>query len=182
MAESELYAGVQIYLDTVFSEAIKPRSKRSVAISSITATAGPYASGTWSRPDLALVSIWYHRFSAMINLDLYGFEVKPVVASSITGVYEAYAHTRFVNYSYFVLQVPVRPISLRPPDDVYAACAECGVGLITLAEASDTNSFRLHLKANRAMPDDGVIDNFIETRFSEADQNRILSVLPSKGF
>ena len=102
MHEDDLLPGVKNYIDLQFIETIKPRSDQSLPISQITSRSGPYASGTWSRPDLALIHLWKYKYSPNLIIDLCGFEVKTMAGCDVTGVHEALAHSRIVHLAYLV--------------------------------------------------------------------------------
>lgn len=91
VAEVDLYPLVLSFLNIEFAGRLKPRLGSHLTIANITAKAGPAASGTWSRPDLALVNAWRHKYKPGALLELHGFEVKRDGGCDLTSVHETLA-------------------------------------------------------------------------------------------
>jgi hypothetical protein len=96
----------------------------------------------------------------------------------VSSVHEALAQSRLVHYSYLVWHTPASTLSTRKFNNIYESCEAYGVGLITFHRRADASSFAIHLQPQRAEPTPNVVDEFIETRFEEADRNRLLAFLP----
>ncbi len=114
-------------------------------------------------------------------MDLYGFEVKTKAGGGITGVHEALAHTRVVNFSSLVWELP--PSEYRSPSclAVLDNCRHFGVGLITFEHASQTSTYTVHTMPVRKEPEPDAVDEFIETRFDERTKELLLQWLPKLG-
>ncbi len=179
MPESDHYLGVKNFVDTSFSESIKPRSDQSLPISQITARSGPYASGTWSRPDLALIHLWKYKYSPTLIMDLYGFEVKTFTGCDIPGIHEALAHTRIVHYAYLVWEFPEENGADSKFSNIRENCAAYGIGLITFSDSMKTDSYKVHLLAERKDPSPDAIDDFIESRFDNHQKDLLKKWLPN---
>ncbi len=173
--EAELYPFVQSYLNINFSSRLKPALGSHLPLVSITATAGPASSGTWSRPDLAMINFWRHKFQPVGTLDLYGFEVKRDGGCDLKSVHETLAHTRLVHFAYLVWHYCSADHQCDAFRIIHDNCAAYGLGLITFFDHLDGNSFKIHVDARRASPQDHDVDDFIETRFSEQQKNRLLA-------
>jgi hypothetical protein len=102
ISEADLYPHVQRYLHLEFAPSLKPRLGAHLTLVNTTATSGPAGSGRWSRPDLALVNLWRHKYQPQQHLELYGFEVKRDGGCDLTSVHETLAHTRLVHFAYLV--------------------------------------------------------------------------------
>lgn len=177
--ERELYEPVETYLNVRFSGGLKPLRGECFTVSAITATAGTLGAGQWTRPDVALIAVWKNKFSPVVHLDLYGFEVKTSKGCNVSSVHEALAQNRLVHYSYLVWHVPPPVLETKRFLAIYESCEAYGVGLITFHRQVDASTFTTHLLPQRAEPTPNAVDEFIETRFTEADRNRVLKFLPS---
>jgi len=177
VSEVELYPHVERYLRLDFAPRLKPTLGTHLTIASVTATSGPIGAGRWSRPDLALVNLWRHKYQPQQHLEVYGFEVKRDGGCDLTSVHETLAHKRLVHFAYLVWHLKSGSFT----DPLFATikenCAAYGLGLISFSDHRDGSSFVIHLEANRGEPDDDAVDEFIETRFDEQQKKRLLSWL-----
>jgi len=170
-SEATLYPIVAQHLNIEFISRLRPKLGTHLPIVNITATAGPPNSGIWSRPDLALINCWRHKYQPHHQLDLYGFEVKRHDACDVRAVHECLSHTRLVHYAYLVWNFRSEDFSSTAFRTVLETCDSYGLGLITF---SDPSKFRTHIEAKRASPSEAAIDEFIETRFCPDQQQRLL--------
>lgn len=176
--ERDLYQPLGQFLHQGFHELHKPKfGSLYLEVANTHAAAAPDG-GTWTRPDLAAVSISRSRFATTADLQLFGFEVKAMSGCRLQSVHEALAHTRFVNFSYLVWN---RPACICQDRDFYTMvtenCAAYGVGLITIHDPQNLNTYEIRLRASRKYIDADVIDEFITTRFTRIEQERILGAL-----
>jgi hypothetical protein len=79
-------------------------------------------------PDFTLAVIKSWRFDPGSSLEVYSFEVKRRGGTSLTSVYEAVAHGRFVHHPY--LACPRSRLDAKQNADLQTACVREGVGLI----------------------------------------------------
>ena len=88
-------------------------------------------------------------------------------------MHEALSHTALVHYSHLVWHksdwADTRP-ECKP---ILERCARYGVGLITFADPENSDSFVARLAARRHDPSGEAVDEFIETRFPEADRRQL---------
>ncbi len=175
MREEDLYPIVEQYLHMQFAPCLKPALGAHLTLAGITATAGPAGSGKWSRPDLALINLWRHKYQPHQSLDVYGFEVKKDGACDLSAVHEALAHTRSVNYSYLVWQYRASDFDAEAFKTIRQNCESYELGLIAFPEARPGTLFKCHVKAQRKSPHASAVDEFIETRFSESQKQRLLA-------
>src|SRR5216683_953531 len=61
--------------------------------------------GKWTRPDVTLVSVGNYPFIPGKSVEVITFEIKPVDAYGVEGVYEAASHSAFANKSYLALHM-----------------------------------------------------------------------------
>ena len=172
--ESDLYPIVESFLNIQFTARVKPPLGTHLPLVAITDKAGPVASGVWSRPDLAMINVWRHKYQPGQTLDLYGFEVKRDEACDLKSVHETLAHRRLVHFAYLVWNYRKADFSAEPFKVIYANCDSYGLGLITFADKNDGRSFEMHLDAERATPRGADVDDFIESRFPDHQRTRLL--------
>jgi hypothetical protein len=177
--ESELYPTVKRYLDERFHQLQKPPSGISLWHSAMTPHLDIGLPGSWTRPDLAAVHVWRHKFGPTINLDLHSFEVKRSDNCNEISVFEALAQTRIAHFSHLVWH---RPLPLRQPDrfeSIKENCRAFGVGLISFTDHIDPDSFTWHneVVARRNTPDLELVDRYIERAFPDK-ADTICSWLP----
>jgi hypothetical protein len=177
VVETSLYPRVETFLHLRFQERIKPLLGESIP-PLIAITANASVAGQWTRPDLALVSLWRNRYSPALQLDVYGFEVKTRSGCNLAAVHEALAQNRVVQYSYLVWHVPEMDLQDQNFANIRDHCEAFRIGLITFSRGRDADSFIVHLKARRADPAPNAVDEFIEAAFSETDRERLLQFLP----
>jgi hypothetical protein len=161
--ERDLYVGVKEFLDVRFQRSCEPPSAIALWKSQITSTIDIRVHGRWTRPDLAAVHVWKHKFAPSFTVDLHGFEVKREDGCDVTSVFEALAHTRIVHFAHLVWHRPnsgSQPELLRSIED---NCCSFGVGLITFSDPADPNTFRIYDgMARRFAPDLALVDRFID--------------------
>lgn len=177
MLEADLYPPVHDYLELRFRDRLQPLYGEMRALSAITATAGGPGSGKWSRPDLALVALWRHRYGLQWRLDLHGFEVKPKGRCSADAVFEALNHTSHVHFAHLVWHCPDWRDEDARCQPILERCRRFGVGLITLAEPADSGSYAVRLLPTRHQPSGDAVDEFIETRLPAEDRAQLVAWL-----
>ena len=170
MRESDLYPPVHDFLEQRFRDRLKPTFGELRSISAVTATAGGVGSGQWSRPDLALVALWRTKYALSWSLDLHGFEVKTSTGCSPASVHEALSHASLVHYSHLVWHKPDWADDRSDCKAILQRCERYGVGLITFADLGNSDSFTVQRTPRRHDVSGDAVDDFIETRFPEADR------------
>lgn len=173
--EDDLYPHVEHFLHLGFAPRLKPSLGVHLTLVAITAMAGPAGSGKWSRPDLALINLWRHKYQPHQSLDLYGFEVKRDGGCDLASVHETLAHTRLVNFAYLVWHYSAADFVNPHFGTIKDNCRAYGLGLITFANPLDGSTYTFHIDAQRQAPDPSAVDEFIETRFAESQRQRLLS-------
>lgn len=175
--ESDLYPFVDRFLNIQFAARVKPPLGVNLPLVAITATAGPSGSGVWSRPDLAMVNAWRHKYQPGERLDVYGFEVKRDEGCDLRSVHETLAHCRLVHFAYLVWQYRNRDHTSERFRVIRDNCEAYGLGLITFSDENDGRTFEVHIEASRATPNEAAVDEFIDTRFPLHQQQMLLKWL-----
>jgi hypothetical protein len=101
-------------------------------------------------------------------VELFGFELKPAKRGSVIGAHEAFAHTRYVHYSYLVWHVPDKDNSSAFAT-VHAECARLGVGLVHFADPSNFRTWSRDIEPQKQSPDLFSVDTFIDDRFDKSE-------------
>lgn len=179
--EADLYPVVHRFLDIQFAARVKPPLGIHLPLVAVTATSGPAGSGVWSRPDLAMVNAWRHRYQPAMHVDVYGFEVKRDEGCDLRSVHETLAHRRLVHFAYLVWHYRSADFDAERFRTILDNCKAYGLGLITLAAPDDARTFEVHLEATRGEPDAAAIDDFIDTRFPDQQKTRLLSWIGGPG-
>jgi hypothetical protein len=170
MAEHELYEPVQNFVNLRFAPSVHPKYGFQYSIVEVTAKAGIYGEGQWTRPDLSLVTLWRNKYAPTLHLDLYGFEVKALGSASLLAVHEALAQGRLLHYSYLALHVDKEnPLNSK----IRESCRSHGVGLITFSNPRNPDCYNILESAQRGRPSLNAIDEFIESRFAESTRRKI---------
>lgn len=140
----------------------------------ITARQGRRATGgIWTRPDIAALSMrtfphWPGRF-----FDIWTFEIKPIWAFDVTGVYEASAHSRSATHSYAMFHIPD-----KPDEDNVVRCAgeaqRLGLGLVLFTDPTDFSKWDFKVEPVRREPDPALLEQFVATQLSEEARTKLL--------
>lgn len=163
--ESDLYGPCRKVLQSAWSE---ERGLQDCHIE-ITAHQGSKATGgDWTRPDIAAISMrtftnWPGRF-----YDIWTFEIKPAWEFSVTGVFEAAAHSRSATHSYVMFHIPA---GSEPAEDLVERCAaeaqRFGVGLVVFTDPNDFKTWDFRVDPVRREPDPALLEQFIATQMSD---------------
>jgi hypothetical protein len=172
MPESDLYPPVNDYLEQRYREILKPRYGELRSISAITATSGGGTfDGKWTRPDLAMAALWRFEFGLSWTMDLHSFEVKTENGCDNVSVHEALSHTVMAHYSYLTWHNPSWDEKKGNCRAIHERCAQHGVGLITFGDPANSSTYHIRLRSIRHTPNGEAIDEFIETRFPQAERD-----------
>lgn len=142
----------------------------------ITALQGRRATGgTWSRPDIVSVEVRTYPYVPGKYLEVTTYEVKPVRAVGVQAVYEALAHRRAATHSYVVLHTPrEQHLTLeKVVDDICELARSHGIGVVTVDDPSDYETWEERVEAERASPDPERLNDFISTQLSPQCRDRI---------
>jgi hypothetical protein len=176
--ESDLYQPLESYVHGSFFVAHRPPHGAMRAVTAQTALIPGAGGGVWTQPDVAAVVISRNRFAASAEVRLFSFEVKTKAGCQLQSVHEALAHTRFVNCSYLVWN---RPHCVCADRELYntiqESCAAYGIGLITVHNPGNPNTYEIRQAAQNKTVAPKEIDEFISTRFDSHKQELILEGL-----
>lgn len=180
--ESDLYPPILRWLNGGFkrSNAYLSRSRTAMLFASNVSTAGVPDGGRWSRPDLAVISYEKARFIPAWAASIYSFEVKTYANINDDAVYEAFAHTRFVNYSYLIWQ---EELSLSAQSTrIVSLCSEYGIGAITFEDPLDNDTYKVRGAPKRYSLSASEFDHFVANRLKDQERASIESWLASQGW
>lgn len=142
----------------------------------ITALQGRRATGgVWSRPDLVSVEVRTFAYVPGKYLEIATFEVKAANAINVQAVYEALAHRRAATHSYVLLHAPTEQAGQL--EDAIADVAEAarahGIGVITVADPQDYDTWEDREEARRVEPDPERLNTFVATQLSDNTRDLI---------
>jgi len=181
-SEEELYPLVRQWLESEFlsSGAVETHAKNRQIFTEDVSQQADGSGGLWSRPDLAAAVYSRARYVPSWAADLYSFEVKTRSGVTQSSVYEAFAHTRFVNYSYLVWQGN-SPDATRK-SGILELCSQFGLGAITMSDPGKLSSYSVEVVAARREITPSTFDAFIRERFSEQKKAAIRDWLAVNGW
>ncbi|MDP5227174.1 MULTISPECIES: hypothetical protein [Arthrobacter] len=135
--------------------------------------------GTWSRPDLVSVEIKTYEYVPGKFLEVTTFEVKPADAIDVQAVYEALAHRRSSTHAYVLLHIPQEEVTVLEDSvrNVRLVARSHGIGVITIQDPADYNTWEELEEAQRVEPDPERLNQFIETQLSEKLRKKIARTL-----
>ncbi|CAA2140311.1 hypothetical protein [Hyphomicrobium sp. ghe19] len=173
MLEHDLYEPVYNYLELVFRGRLKPLYGDLRHITAITANTGGNATGIWSKPDLAMIALSRQKYGLAWRIDLHGFEVKPAGTCSVQSVHEALNHSSLVHFTHLVWHCERWDARDERCASIIERCSHFGVGLITFKRPSDPQTYFVQLPARRHNPEPDAFDEFVETRISPEDREKL---------
>jgi hypothetical protein len=119
--------------------------------------------GTWTRPDITVVSTKRFLYVPHSDFDVWTFEIKPEGEIDITGVYEAKAHSRRATRSYVMFHAPRRDSQMQEVIKACVAEAErIDVGLIVFEKVDDFATWEILVRAPRVDVDHELLEEFIK--------------------
>lgn len=126
--------------------------------------------GTWSRPDIVVISISLLKFIPGKFLDIHTFEIKPYTSIDVTAVYEALAHLRSSTKASVIFHVPAE---IRKEEwfhkrltDIKEEANRHGIGLILAENVTDYNTWEVVLETVRRDTDPMRLNEFISTQIT----------------
>jgi hypothetical protein len=176
--ESDLYQPLVDFLHSDFYTGQRPKHGNLRLIAQVVADIPAPTGGTWTQPDVAAVAVSRRKFAATARIDILSFEVKTHAGANLVAVYEALAHARFVNLSYLVWNRPACICNDRPKYDAIAgACEIHGVGLVTVHNPGDRQTYAVRVAPSRSSVSEDALDEFVISRFSAGNQALITNAL-----
>lgn len=135
--------------------------------------------GTWTRPDMTLISVHKYPFLPGKTLDVTTFEIKALDIFDIKGVFETAAHSVFAHRCYLAVHVSesLRASQNTDFDRVRNECKRFDVGFLTFTDPADGDTFEIVVEAVRKEPDPGEVNEFITKQISNPNQMQLLEML-----
>ncbi|MEX2244866.1 MAG: hypothetical protein WD716_13595 [Fimbriimonadaceae bacterium] len=129
--------------------------------------------GKWTRPDLTLAAVRVFPFMPGKTLEVITFEVKPLEAFGIEGVFETASHSIFANRSYLLVHVNPGTVPSADLKRLSRVAARFGVGLATFVDPLDFDSFTFYVDAAHQSPDPMELNEFINLQLSGDSKEKI---------
>jgi hypothetical protein len=131
--------------------------------------------GTWTRPDIILVTVTTYQFLPGKFVDVVTFEVKDKDNFNVTAVYEALAHRRAGTRAYVLAHLPddVRKTLDVAIEDISEEAKRHGVGLIVAGQIDRYDTWAFLVQAERKEPDPAELDEFIDRQVSEENKKKL---------
>lgn len=176
-AENDLYKPIAKVLSTNW---IQDQNFR-FGIAEVTAKQGARdTGGTWSRPDITVVSTRVFQHLPGKFLDVITFEVKHFKTIDLTSVYEALAHRRSSTISYIWLYCPECDDTKEGRfqmvlDSIKDEAEKHGIGVIIAKDAEDYGTWETVVEPERTETDPQRLDDFILNQISEASRKEIIT-------
>lgn len=132
--------------------------------------------GTWTRPDLIVVSYTTLLYVPGKHFEVVTFEVKPWDTLDVTGVYEALAHRRASTRAYLLTVVPQAELEQESSEEYIQRIQEeakrHGVGFVIVTESDDYGTWDERVEASHHDPAPHSIHDFLSLQLSDgAKQN-----------
>jgi len=140
----------------------------------ITAGQGRRATGgTWTRPDVTLITVDVYQYIPEKTLSVITFELKMPDSFDVPGVFEAASHTRFSNRSYLVGYIPGGIIDAEAIDRIKQECERFNIGLVTFINPKDYSTYEFHVEPSRRTTDPALINEFIQTQINDENKQKL---------
>jgi hypothetical protein len=175
--EIDLYKPIRTTLQDFWT---KERYTKPPLAVEITASQGSKATGgRWTRPDLVAVAVRTYRYLPGKYLEVVTFEVKPSDAVTVTAVYEALAHLRSATHAYVIYHLPHDSAESvkQVIDEARRVGRTHGVGIITVGDPENWETWEELEEARRFEPDPERLDEFIAVQLRRDAQEEILRAL-----
>jgi hypothetical protein len=142
----------------------------------LTAQQGSRATGgTWTRPDIAGVSVRTFKYWPGRIFDLWTFEIKPTWSFDVVGIFEAAAHSRYASYSLALFHVT--DDQLKQEQHVGRMVSEAqrfGVGLIMFTDPRSFKDWYIKTEPVRQTPDPALHEEFVSAQLGEEAKEKLL--------
>ena len=161
--DASLYAAVVEYVRNHFAPSWGLTERD--FLTHVTAWGGRRADGPWKRPDVTLIYVEKYRYLPGKELKVVTLEVKESDLS-IQGVYECLSHAASANFSILAIRISDQEAVENQPmlEDIQKRCARHGLGLWTLSDANDPETYNERLAPLELRPDKEELHTFIEAQ------------------
>lgn len=134
--------------------------------------------GTWTRPDIVVVSLTTLLYVPGKHFEVVTFEVKPWAGLDVTGVYEALAHYRASTRSYLLTQIDEDllgdEITERHLQRIDEEAKRHGVGFIVVTNMKDYGTWEERIEAVYREPPH-LLNDFVSLQLSDGAKNDLLT-------
>lgn len=170
--EVDLYPPIR---ETLWDSWSKERQIDPLAVEITASQGGKVTGGRWTRPDLVSVAVRTYRYLPGKYMEVVTFEVKPSDAVTVTAVYEALAHLRSATHAYVIYHVPddIAESVKQVIDEARRVGRAHGVGVITMGNPKQWETWNELEEARRVEPDPERLDEFIAVQVSPEARDRI---------
>lgn len=135
--------------------------------------------GTWTRPDVTLVTVQSYPYYPTKSMEIITFEIKHFNDFDITAVFETAAHTRFANRSYLCVYLPENAKNAITDADMERIMTECDrfyTGLVLFEDPTNYDTFDFEIEPPRGMPDPAAQNEFISKQINQELQRKLLAL------
>lgn len=131
--------------------------------------------GKWSRPDICVFACKTYPYVPNRYFEVITFEVKPLGGADVASVYEALAHRRAATRAYVVAHVPAEQAAecLHALEETVLEAKRWGIGVITVDDPTDFDSWEVLVEAERREPDPGRLNEFIARQTAQETKEQI---------
>jgi hypothetical protein len=178
--ESELYAPLKEWLDTIWGADVTPGDFFEVRVTA-TPKGRRVGGGKWSRPDVTLVQVNNYDYLAQPVLEVTTFEIKKFSdAEDIRAIYETAAHSRWAHFSYLVVEVPDGDYEF--PERFMSELERFNLGLIFMWKEKGVWEFdEQEWETDRLNPDPTELNALLTTFFKNPDREKVYKLAMGKG-
>ncbi len=135
--------------------------------------------GTWTRPDLVVVSLTALLFVPGKHFEVVTFEVKPWAGLDVTGVYEALAHYRASTRSYLLAYIEedalAQDSTARYLQRIDEEAKRHGVGFVVVTDLSDYGTWEERVESVYREPPPHLLNDFVSLQLSDGGKNELLA-------
>lgn len=135
--------------------------------------------GTWTRPDIVVVSLTTLLYVPGKHFEAITFEVKPWSALDVTGVYEALAHYKASTKSYLITHINESELALenthRYLQKIEEEAKRHGVGFVVVTDLNDYGTWEEKVEAVYREPQPHLLNDFVSLQLSEGAKNELLA-------
>ena len=173
-SESDLYEPFYRTISTTWAKQNNIKS----FVAEITAHQGrKNTGGSWTRPDVAVVSIGKYAFIPGKVLDVITFEIKTLDNFSITGLFEAAAHNAFAHRSFLAIHASKLDNSSPDLDRIKTEARRLGVGVVLFTNPAEWTTYETVVDPDRREPDPANVNLFISKQISSDRQTELLEMM-----
>jgi len=173
-SESDLY---EPFYKTLQDYWVKEKDLREYVVQQTHSQGRRKTGGTWTRPDMAIVSVGKYTYVPGKILEVTTFEIKPRGSLSIVGVFETAAHAAFAHRSYLALNLSDSHQESVDFERIKNECRRLEVGLLVFDDPKDWETWEIVSEGQRRDPDPAAVNDFITKQIGEDSRTRILEML-----